>query len=124
MLRLVKLYASGITTADAVITYTVPWRANLVGMQIMAQIQVSAAAAESLQWEFSLQSTSQFTTNEAQNVICNIGANSIVAAAHFARSYLNLAPNLSFESGGKIYVHRLQNSAPAAGIIQACLYFK
>jgi hypothetical protein len=122
---LLKAYASGVTTADAVLSTIVPQSSRLVGIIGVAKLTCSSSASENLIYELSLQSASQFTTNDALNVIGYIHVNNTAATAGLGVSTtVNwLGMDLRMESGSRLYVHRSVSTAPSAGIIQLTYIF-
>jgi len=122
---LAKLYSSGTASADQVNVFTMPRAARLVAMQVHARATVTGALSENVQWELSLQSSSQFTQAEAYNVIQNFGLVPFVATAG-SQPTLNLNVggfDVPMAAGQKLYLHRNTGSAFGACIINVVLYF-
>lgn len=122
---LLKAYATGVTTADAIVSTIVPQNLKLVAIIGYAQLIVSAAATENVNYEISLQSSSQFTTNDALNVIGYIGASAGVATAGLTvRNVINfVGMQIPLASGSRIYLHRQVPTAPTSSLIQLTYVF-
>lgn len=114
----IKSYASGVTTTDAVISEIVPVTGRLVGMQVCIRGIVASAASENVLFEFSTQSTSQFTVTSASGIIAYAGAGTTVATAGSTSVVsLNLSGfDLPVQSGSRLYVHR-QNVVPFSSCV-------
>lgn len=115
----IQLYASGTTTADAVANIIVPTNSRLVA--ITGELANTAGAGIYCRFEVSLQSTSQFTTNDARSVI----AQGIVQSDGTA-GFTNVAipvPGLTFKAGDRIYLHRSLSGANTATAARLTLWF-
>lgn len=113
---LVKSYASGTASTDAVIGEIVPVTGRLSAIQVCIRATVAAAATENVMFELSLQSTSQFTATSASGVIAYCGTGTPTSTGgniNFATYNLS-GFDLPVQAGTKLYVHRSTTGAFSA----------
>lgn len=110
-----SLYATGVTSADAVANTQIPRRSNL--RAVLATVLLTDAAGTSEgRLEISLQATSQFTTNDAEGVLGH------VAFSNDQRGKEVLIPvNADLDAGQRVYIHRNINTAPDSCTVNATL---
>lgn len=121
-----KIYASGTTSADNILTFTMPRSARLVGMFVETALTAAASLTEGLRYEISLQSSSQFTQAEAANVLATLAipATSSSAGQQTRQQNNILGMDVQLDAGAKIYVHRIISTvAPATATVAIIFYF-
>lgn len=122
---LLKAYSTGVSVADAVNSTIVPQNLKLVAIIGYAQIILTAAVTENINYEISLQSSSQFTTNDALNVVGYVGVAAPGAnAGQNVRTIVNFTGmEIPMASGSRIYIHRTTSVAPASSLINLTYVF-
>jgi hypothetical protein len=121
-----KVYATGTASADAILAFIVPKAGRLIGMQYSVRATVAAAATENVQFEVSLQSTSQFAVSDINNAILGyFGTGTPTATAgniNFATGVLG-GFDVPVEAATKIYVHRSTTAAFSAATVNLLFFF-
>lgn len=99
----VKLYASGTSVADNVANFIAPISGRLV--LVSGTVRVTGSSTPCVIWQLSLQSTSQFATNDVRNVLAEIEQSS--DGTNYGTSVVALPiPGLPITAGEKVYLHR------------------
>lgn len=115
----IQAYASGTSTADNVASFIVPTNSKLVA--ITGELANTAAAGVYCRFEVSGQSTSQFTTNDARNIIAPL-----IVQSDGTAGFANVAvpvPGLTYKSGDKVYIHRALSAANTATACRLTFWF-
>lgn len=115
----IQIYASGTSSADGIVTQTIPVSGRLIALS--GCITLTAGAGIYNWYEVSLQATSQFTTNDARGVIAQFGVLSN-GTAGFENVGIPL-PGIQMPVGSKLYIHRAISGATTAGLIRLNLWF-
>lgn len=117
-----QLYFSAFTTADAVVSTQIPTRSLLVGAWVSWYI-ADAAANGVMYTECSLLAVSQFTVNDAENVLFTIRSES--PSVQLVRTdNLYIPIGVILDAGQRIYLHRFQITAPDTYTVSANLIFQ
>lgn len=101
----IKAYATGTTSADSVCSFIVPVSGRLV--LITGTINLAGTALPTVNFQISVQSTSQWALNDARNILAeaNLATDS---TSQIANANVGIPlPGYSLKAGDKIYVHRL-----------------
>ena len=104
---LIGFYASGTATADSIATAIIPLSGRIVCVEWVAR-GTTAAGGGSNEFQLSLQSTGQFTTNDVRNVLSNFIAASSVASLEQGFNTQTMFPGVQIAAGDRLYIHRLQ----------------
>jgi len=101
----IKVYASGTTSADSVASFVVPVSGKLV--LVTGALNVAGSTLPVATFQLASQSTSQWATNDARNII----AETTIAAdstSQIASANIGIPlPGVSVKAGDKLYLHRL-----------------
>lgn len=114
-----KMYASGTTSADAIATLNVPVNGKLVLCN--AVVRVAGSATPGVLFQVSLQSTSQFASNDVRGILAEIGNTSDTTNLNDVNAVVP-TPGIPVEAGQKIYLHRLVTGTVSTGIINLNLW--
>lgn len=106
-----KLYASGTATADNVASSIVPYTGRIVLISWALDGIATGVVGFSQMFQVSMQSTGQFATNDARNIIdeCVIGGDGAITAANnnICVNKTTMVEGWSVKAGDRIYLHRL-----------------
>ena len=112
-----KLYATGVTTADAVASLIVPYSGRIVCINWSWFATTTGAVGGGQTFQLSAQSTGQFATSDVRNVLDELCATSDCVTTGIAcggNKYSMLA-GYAVKAGDKIYLHRTIVSQVAFG---------
>lgn len=120
----IKMYASGITSADNVATTIIPINATLVGVAWNAVLINAGAVGSSIWYQLTSMSTSSWANNDARDIVNEFYAGND-KAINFNQStnFMAILAGIRYNAGDIIRMHRYQNVAPTSAIVSANLYF-
>lgn len=107
-LRVYKLYATGVATASAVASVTIPQAGLITAIQWAGKVDGGAAVASGITTELSTSSVSTMAVNDTPGnslssfCVTHMGVNSSSGSANLAQSNLGIPVN----AGDKLYFHQ------------------
>lgn len=116
----IKVYASGTTTADSVASFVVPVSGKLV--LVTGAINVAGGTLPVITFQLATQSTSQWATNDARNVLAEATLASDSTTQIGSANIGIPLPGISLKAGDKVYLHRLITGTVSASLINLNLW--
>lgn len=115
----IKLYATGVTTADNVASAIVPINGYIVGISWTNVFSTSGTIGGAATAQLSLQSTGQFATNDCRNVLdeCSLTSNAVATGVYDGNNKYTSLAGCKINAGDKIYLHRSSTQAFTSALI-------
>jgi len=116
----IKIYASGTTSADSVASFVVPVSGKLV--LVTGAINCAGSTLPVVTFQLASQSTSQWATNDARNILCEATVASDSTAQITSANVAIPLPGVSVKAGDKIYLHRLVTGTVTGSLLNLNLW--
>lgn len=104
-MRIVTLWSGATASANAAITYQCPVKMRLDTIFANASIVATGGGPAAMNWEVSLQSTAQLSTNDPVGVIAVFRFGTALLSQQNASSALYTPIGFQFEAGDRIYIN-------------------
>jgi hypothetical protein len=116
----IKVYATGTTSADSVASFVVPVSGKLV--LVTGAVNVAGSTLPVVTFQLSSQSTSQWATNDARNILAETTLASD-STSQIASSNIGIPlPGHPVKAGDKIYLHRLVTGTVSSSLANLNLW--
>jgi len=105
---LIKLYAAGATTSDSVASAIVPIACAAVLISWSFTGITTGTVGASIMFQLAAQSTGQFATNDARNIVdeCSFTSDCVTTGVACGTNKVSQISGFRFAAGDKIYLHR------------------
>jgi len=109
----IKMFASGVASADAVAQVTIPMAGKIIAISFVLLTTKTASSVSDVLYQLSTQSTAQFSINDARNIVAEIGTASVgdnglgtFSPGLPVNGFIPI-PNLVVKQTDRIFLHRL-----------------